>query len=252
MKKYSNLLKQNIAPINVRKIVVFNSSDQVVGTIALGKLASRPTGKRLYSFGALSDVHITYETSEADLQKALNYLAETEKVDFTCICGDLISQGTTEQLTAYKACIDSYSNGMPVYAIAGNHESYSASWTQNGEAVVKSLMETYIGKPLFYTFKHHNDVFIMVGIKGDSEGILFGEGELQWLYETLEENRNNRCFVFEHVRPQDGCGNAYGIYANDIWGGTEAAVFENLMKHYKNAHLFHGHSHLKLNLQTRR
>ena len=60
--------------------------------------------------------------------------------------------------------------------------------------------------------------------------------ELQWLYETLEENRNKRCFVFHHVRPQDGCGNTFGVYALDLWGGTEATVFESLMRHYKNAH----------------
>jgi hypothetical protein len=55
--------------------------------------------------------------------------------------------------------------------------------------------------------------------------------------------------VFHHVRPQDGCGNAFGIYNYDIWGGTEQTVFESLMTHYKNAHQFHGHSHLKFYLQ---
>ena len=40
-----------------------------------------------------------------------------------------------------------------------------------------------------------------------------------------------------------------GIYAYDIWGGTEATVFESLMMHYPNVVLFHGHSHLKFYLQ---
>ena len=99
-------------------------------------------------------------------------------------------------------------------------------------------------------------MFIFVGcqpVKKDGDwpgsGTLFTSAELQWLYETLEANRNKRCFVFQHVRPQDGCGNTYGIYSLDIWGGSEQTVFESLMTHYKNAHHFHGHSHLKFYLQ---
>jgi hypothetical protein len=111
------------------------------------------------------------------------------------------------------------------------------------------VIEQYTGHPLYYSFKHGNDVFIMLGIKGDSSGNLFTIAELQWFYETLEANRNKRCFVFHHVRPQDGCGNTFDIYSYDIWGGTEQVVFESLMTHYKNAHQFHGHSHLKFYLQ---
>ena len=251
MSSYTNLISQNIATENAIRIVVFNSDGEKVGKINLGYLTRPNHGKKLYSFGALSDIHVSYKTSETDLQKAFTYFNEIEKVAFTCICGDLVSQGVASQLNSYKECVNAYSPNTPVYAIAGNHESYNANWGQNGETVVRNLMETYVGKPLYYTFTQGDDVFIMVGIKGDGEGTLFGEGELQWLYEVLEENRNKRCFVFQHVRPQNGCGNAYGIYANDIWGGTEAIVFESLMKHYKNAHLFHGHSHLKLALQTK-
>ena len=251
MAKYTNLIPQNIATENAVSIAVFNSSGEKIYNIPLGYLTKPYNSEKLYSFGALSDIHMTYDTSETDFQKALTYFNEIEKVNFTCICGDLTSQGIESQLSIYKNIVDIYSPNTPVYAIAGNHESYNASWGQNGESVVNSLMETYVGKPLYYTFEQGDDVFVMVGIKGDSEGKLFGVDELQWLYEVLEENRNKRCFVFQHVRPQDGCGNAYGIYKTDIWGGTEATVFESLMKHYKNAHLFHGHSHLKLSLQSK-
>lgn len=250
MIKYKNLIAQNIAPKEARRIVLFNNAGERLGNISLGQLSAKDFGEKLYSFGALSDIHITYDTAEEDFKKALKYLNEIEHVDFICICGDLTSQGLQTQMAIYKEIVDSYST-TPVYAISGNHESYAADWTQNDEAVIKNLVETYTGKPLFYSFTYNNDVFIMVGIKSDTEGSLFSNGELQWLYETLEANINKRCFVFQHVRPQDGCGNAYNIYSNDIWGGSEAIAFENLMKHYKNAHLFHGHSHLKLSLQTK-
>lgn len=251
MKQYTNLIPQNIATELAKRIVVFDNDGNKVGSIPLGNLSPFIMGEKLYSFGALSDIHMTYETAQTDFQTALTFFNETEKAEFICICGDLTSQGINSQMALYKECVDTYSTNTPVYPIAGNHESYALDWSQNGETVVKNLMKTYTGRPLYYSFTQGDDVFIMVGIKGGGEGSLFGANELQWLYETLELNRNKRCFVFQHVRPQDGCGNAFGIYKTDIWGGTEATVFENLMSHYVNAHLFHGHSHLKLNLQTK-
>lgn len=245
----NNLIPQNIAPSNAEKLVIFNNAGKKVYSVPLGNLSRKPTGEKLYSFGAISDIHLQYSTAQEDFQKALTYFNESEDVAFTCICGDLTQTGTEVNLAVYKNLVETYSPNTPIYAIAGNHESYAEDWSQNGEETVRSLIEAYTGKPLYYSFTYGNDVFIMVGICAD--GANFGTGGLQWLYETLEANRNKRCFVFQHIRPDDSCGNAYGIYANDIWNGTQSVVFENLMKHYKNVIFFHGHSHLCLNLQTR-
>lgn len=266
----NNLIPQNIAPSNARKLAIFNNAGQEILSVGLGNLSPKSMGEKLYSFGALSDIHLQYSTAQADFVRALEYLNDTEDVAFACICGDLTQTGTATNLAVYKNHIDTYSPNTPVYEIAGNHESYTASWGQNGEETVRSLMKTYTDKPLYYSLgisangkcvkKDVNetpiaygddvtDVFIMVGICAD--GAKFGTGGLQWLYETLEANRNKRCIVFQHIRPDDACGNAYGIYHNDIWNGTQAVVFENLMKHYKNVIFFHGHSHLRFGLQTR-
>ncbi len=240
--QYTGFVPQNIAPHGVRRIGVYDSAGKRVGKIPLGGLNPPSNiGQRTYAFGALSDVHYSYQTGAEDFARALKYLVETEKVAFTCICGDLTSNGTADQLASYKSSVDVNSPNIPVYAIAGNHEGH------NSEIV--SIIETYTGHPLYYSFEYAGDVFIMVGVKSNTGDALFSDGELQWLYETLEENRNKRCFVFQHVRPQDGCGNAFGIYAYDIWSGTEQRVFESLLRHYKNVILFHGHSHLKYDLQ---
>lgn len=245
----NSLIPQNIAPSTAEKVAIFNSAGQKVYSIPLGNLSLKQLDGKLYSFGAISDIHLQYETAQADFINALTYLNETEDVAFTCVCGDLTSVATDSTMSVYKNYVETYSPNTPVYATAGNHESYAEDWSQNGEETVKRLVETYTGKPLYYSFTHGDDVFIMVGICGD--GSNFGTGGLQWLYETLEANRNKRCFVFQHIRPDDSCGNAYGIYANDIWNGTQSVVFENLMKHYKNVIFFHGHSHLRFGLQTR-
>ena len=241
MARYNDFIPENITPAGVKRIGIYNQNGIRIGHISPGNLL-KDKGKKLYSFGALSDVHIQYDTAKTDFQKALTYLNKTEDVEFICICGDLTANGANAELTEYKNYVDTYSPDTPVYAISGNHESYRGSDLPN-------VIEQYTGHPLYYSFTHGEDVFIMVGIKSSSEGSLFTTEELQWLYETLEINRNKRCFVFHHVRPQDGCGNTFGIYNYDIWGGTEATIFESLMHHYKNAHQFHGHSHLKFYLQ---
>lgn len=242
MYKYNHFIPQNTAYGETKKIGVYNSSGNRVCEVGLGKLAfpKRKT-KKLYSFGAISDIHLQYDTAQEDFQRALTYLNNTEDVVFTCIAGDLTSSGTASELEVYKNYIDTYSPNTPVYAITGNHDVRSG---------LQNSISNYTGQPLYYSFEYKGDVFIMMGINVEAEGSLFTTAQLQWFYETLEANRNKRCFVFHHVRPQDGCGNVLGIYSYDIWGGTEATVFENLMKHYKNAHQFHGHSHLMFYLQT--
>ena len=249
MAKYRDFIPENVAPKNVRRIGIYDNNGNRVGSIPLGSLAFPNAGQKLYSFGALSDVHIGYDTAEADFRTALTYLKEQENVAFNCICGDLTGAAYDFQLEQYKSIVDSYSSGTPVYAIAGNHEGMTTG--------VESWIATYTGKPLYYAFNHGNDVFIMVGTLGGeqySNTIVFADGELQWLYETLEANRNKRCFVFQHIfagsLTEAVCGNAAGLYTNYCWHDTnECNVFESLMKHYKNVTWFHGHSHLKYELQ---
>lgn len=212
---------------------------------------------KLYSFCALSDVHITYETASEDFQRALMYAEEN--CAFTCIAGDLTENAAVEsQLASYKNIVDTYAQTKPVYAISGNHDNY------NGFS--DSYLENYTGQPLYYSFTQGNDVFIMVGHYGSYYGDGIGwlpsefvsEEELQWLYETLEANRDKRCFVFTHVLPHEhGVGNPDDLYENsgkpllwDINDGGVGQAFVNLLKHYKNAILFHGHSHTKLDLQN--
>ena len=248
MIEYNDLIPQNVAPKTAKQIGVYDASGEKLGVIRLGTLRFPDVGEKLYSFGAISDIHLQNDTAQEDFQRALTYLNKTEDVAFICIAGDLTDAGTAAQLAVYKQYVDTYSADTPVYAITGNHEGRSTT--------IATDFLTYTGKPLYYSFEYNGDVFIMVGIQGVTEsgqwpdsGKLFSVAELQWLYETLEANRNKRCFIFQHVRPQDGCGNAFGIYSLDIWGGTEQTVFESLLRHYKNVVHFHGHSHLKFYLQ---
>lgn len=240
--KYSNFIPQNCAPPNSKTIGIFNSQNERKGTIKIPSHMLAPSGDKLYSFGALSDVHVTYDTATEDFQKALTYLNNDVDVAFTCICGDLTDDGSAEQLTQYKAIVDGYSADTPVYAISGNHEAYSGG-------VTTDKIQPYTGQPLYYSFTQDDDVFIMCGLYAWANDYIFADSELQWIYETLEENRNKRCFVFFHVFPWGGSGNAGELYGFDLFKGTQGEVFQSLLRHYKNTIFFHGHSHLKFYLQ---
>lgn len=233
-----NFIAQNVAPLGVRRIGIYNEQGIRVGQIPLGGLTPPKATRRLYSFGVLSDVHIGQSTATEDFTAALKYLsAET---DFICISGDLVHADNANQRTEYKTLVDTHAT-VPVYACAGNHDGYNAN--------VESLIESYTGHPLYYSITHGDDVFVFVGCKSNTAGSLFTAAELTWLAETLEANKEKRVFLFQHVRPDDGCGNALGIYTYDIWGGAEQEIFENLLRQYPNIVFFHGHSHLKFDLQ---
>lgn len=249
----TTLISENVAPKNARKVVIFDG-DNIVCEMDLGHL-QQPIKEKLYSFCAIVDIHLTYDTANEDFQRALTY-AESN-CDFTCIAGDLTENAAIEsQLAAYKTIVDTYSPTKPVYAIAGNHENYSGA--------CQNYLEKYTGKPLYYSFTQGNDVFIMVGHYGGygtagwQSDEIWSIEELQWLYETLEANRNKRCFVFTHVLPYEhNVGNPNNLYGKrssvarlwDVNDGGIGQLFINLLKHYKNAILFHGHSHTKFQLQ---
>ena len=248
---YTQFIPQNTAPIGTRRIGIYDTNGNRVGQIPLGSLTPPNPAEKLYSFGALSDIHLQYDTAQDDFRAALEYLNSTEEVAFTCICGDLTNNGTALELQMYKDYVDTYSPDTPVYAVAGNHDATNA--------LEFDTMRPYTGQGLWYSFKHNGDVFIMVGEKAWDYEWPFSEEEMQWLEETLEANKDRRCFVFQHLLSFDGSGNPYPSVSptTDILGGEDGTRFSNvpgrkflsLMRQHKNCIWFHGHSHVAFEAQ---
>lgn len=109
-------------------------------------------------------------------------------------------------------------------------------------------------KEFFMTTAQGNDLFIFLGQPTGGTAI----ERLQWLYEILEANRNRRCFVFIHPWMNNDSGNpmttmdncVFTMWENNTGNKNLEAVFKNLMAHYKNTVLFHGHSHTKFESQA--
>lgn len=248
MRQFTNFVMENIAPPEATKILVYDENGGRVGSFGLGSLAFPDLGTKLYSFGALSDVHVSSEvdTSEADFRRALTYFQDTEKVNFVCIAGDLTQYSYDAEWTLYKKCISEESEKTPVYAVAGNHDCY-------GRTVTDAWLKTQTGYGTFYTFTQGNDVFIMLssGAYPSQSGNLppFYTGGLQQLYNTLETNRNKRCFVFQHYFMVGYSGDPTNAYGSTTIFGNQQTVLQSLMSHYPNAIWFHGHSHLEFESQ---
>ena len=243
MKINLNFIPQNTALKGVKNIGLYDSDGNKLKNIRLGNLAPKSKGNKLYTFGAISDVHLPYNTGTDDFVRALNYLNNEEKVDFICISGDMGSTGADAEWASYKNYVDTYSPNTSVHISAGNHDA--------GQSAPKTYDYPipYTGNPLYYSFTQGDDVFIIFGMTfwGDPP---FSKESLQWLYETLEENRNKRCFVFQHMMRKGHAGDASGRYSWDGLNNTNGEVFLSLMEHYKNVLWFHGHSHCEFEQQA--
>lgn len=249
--KYENFITQNTAPVGASHIGVYNSRGKKVGRIPLGNLTLPNTGNKLYSFGAISDIHIGavhngVNDTEDDFRRACQFLKD-KGASYVYVCGDLTNSGTDEQFTKYRNLVTS--TGIGVYSAIGNHDTY----TYQGGIVNK--LHTLSNISFFETYLRSGDAFIMMGNK--SEGELFTREEMTWFAEKLEEHKDIRCFVFQHCLIGTGnvetCGNPYGWYNNQTWlneGQTQMVWFENLLKQYHNVIWFHGHSHFSFRYQS--
>ena len=247
--KYEDFISENVAPYDATRIGVYRKrTGEKVGSFLLQNLRLPKLREKLYSFGALSDIHLQYSTAQEDFRKALTYLNETEDVAFTCICGDLTDDGEDSDFETYVEYVNTYSPNTPVYECTGNHDAYD-------NLIPFDKMRPYTGHDLYYTFTQGDDLFIMFGTQYyDTTGAVlkpFSQESLQWLYEKLEANRNKRVFLFQHYLRFDGSGKPYPKNpTGDVLGhSTEGAVFMSLMEHYTNVIWFHGHSHTKFDCQ---
>lgn len=265
--QYNHLIPQNIAPKSAKSIGVYRGGKKICN-ISLGNLAP-PTKAKLYSFGLISDMHMSdyRPASSTKFDNALSYFEEQGAL-FCCHSGDISDYGFWKPISTgisaynpvafeeYKRITQKHS--IPVYGCCGNHESqngydivgtYTDTQGTNPSLVVNNLqkLQEYTGKGLYFTVGQGDDVFIFVGQPNMSKPM--NDEAFSWLCQTLEANKNKRCFVFVH--PHISSGNPMGAYdINDKFRDwSHLTEFKSLLKQHPNAILFHGHSHTRFECQ---
>lgn len=256
MYRYTHFIKENIAPSGAKSIGVYDGNGKKIYTLPLGRMKP-PSGEKLYSFGLVSDIHIQPWNASigslisSKLENALKWFEE-QGAAFVCSTGDMVQRGfvnssgnvVTDEFGEYKRICDLFPH-LPIYELCGNHESMYADITG-----YLTELKAYTGNDLVYAIEQGDDLFLFIG--QPKQLWVMSDEALQWLYEALEENRNKRCFVFIHSYIEEDSGDAKDLRENSIfedWGTKKKTAFMNLMAHYKNAVLFHGHSHIKFESQ---
>jgi hypothetical protein len=133
-----------------------------------------------------------------------------------------------------------YYTKTPLYYTISSNPTTETTLTENGIYVINNGGNIYenIG----------DDVFIFFGQPSPTANSAWN-GQIDWLEETLEANKNKRCFVFEHLTLNNDSGNPENVH-NAYWGAFEDRLVSILSK-YKNSILFHGHSHMQFQEQTK-
>lgn len=249
---YSYFNELNIAPNNANKIVL-KSDNQILRSINLSdNFKINTLGNKLYSVGLLSDIHIDGNgdendsdsgNSQSDFINALQVL-NNKNVDFICINGDVTYYGYDADYEAYKTIVNTYSNGIPIKAIRGNHECY-ANGSDNYD-YTNTKFQTNVNE-LYYEYIHSSgDIYLFCGMNKESSSSPFSDDELTWLSNKLEEHKNKRVFLFVHYYYGE-VGNVNNIVS--IHSPISDQTFINLITNYKNVVYFSGHTHSAFYLQ---
>lgn len=197
-------------------------------------------GEKLYSFAALSDIHITSGTTGTGAERyeiALS-LFNSLGVDMICISGDISDTSNSDELDSFVSLNNVYPN-IQVYACTGNHDT----------EVTDSIWETKLGYPRNHEVIYNNDVFLFLSLPYTYPASApYGDG-LTWLSDRLNRYKGSRIFLFMHFPPSGYSGLVEGQYYGFPSTDTQDDELVTLLNTTKNVTVFTGHTHYEFNVQ---
>ncbi len=164
--KYTHFIPENIAPKGAKRIAVYKGNERIC-TVPLGRLAPVEI-KPLYSFGLVSDVHLSYYNSnpattwraEEKLPAALQYFTD-KGCAFCAHCGDLVNVGfyyradytgetwVQNDFHVYDTIRKQFA--LPIYGVCGNHENYGKNITDTIPTTINGVTKTMLEHLYDYT-----------------------------------------------------------------------------------------------------
>jgi predicted phosphodiesterase len=241
-----NFIKLNLIPIEASRIVAIK--DNVIKASFDIPSNKRITDSKKLSFGLISDMHVDGSggsSSEAndDFVRALKYF-DSKHVDMNILTGDAVNNGLLVDLEAFKNLKESSTN-VPLYVCRGNHDTYNDC---NADNFTKYIEEN----GLHFEKEIKGDKYLFIGLNAENFTTPFKSESMEWLKTKLEEYKNQRVFLMQHVFVGE-TGNIAGLYPHsdgfDMTEGTRSREFVDLLSKYRNVIMFTGHSHLDFNLQ---
>lgn len=241
-----NFIKLNLIPIEASRIVAIK--DNVIKASFNIPSNKRITDSKKLSFGLISDMHVDGSggsSSEAndDFVRALKYF-DSKHVDMNILTGDAVNNGLLVDLEAFKNLKESSTN-VPLYVCRGNHDTYNDCNIDNFTNYIEE-------NGLHFEKEIKGDKYLFIGLNAENFTIPFKSESMEWLKSKLEEYKNQRVFLMQHVFVGE-TGNIAGLYPHsdgfDMTEGTRSREFVDLLSKYRNVIMFTGHSHLDFDLQ---
>lgn len=147
-------------------------------------------GKHRLRIGMLADAHINllsyngkrlYGSANQLLEKYTKKLVDHHKVDCLVLPGDVCDSGQEEELQAAAKILNPIRHqGVPVYAVIGNHEE---SPSRFAKLLVPQSSDTG------YYSMDHNGVHLILLATDTQESLNDGSKQLQWLREDLAKHQ---------------------------------------------------------------
>ena len=241
-----NFIKLNLIPIEASRIVAIK--DNVIKASFNIPSNKRITDSKKLSFGLISDMHVDGSggsSSEAndDFVRALKYF-DSKQVDMNILTGDAVNNGLLVDLEKFKSLKGSSTN-VPLYVCRGNHDTYNDCNVDNFTNYIEE-------NGLHFEKEIKGDKYLFIGLNAEDFTNPFRRDSMEWLKTKLEEYKNQRVFLMQHVFVGE-TGNIAGLYPHsdgfDMTEGTCSKEFVDLVSKYRNVIMFTGHSHLDFELQ---
>ena len=241
-----NFIKLNLIPNEASRIVAIK--DNVIKASFDIPSNKRITDSKKLSFGLISDMHVDGSggsSSEAndDFVRALKYF-DSKQVDMNILTGDAVNNGLLVDLEKFKSLKGSSTN-VPLYVCRGNHDTYNDCNVDNFTNYIEE-------NGLHFEKEIKGDKYLFIGLNAEDFTNPFRRDSMEWLKTKLEEYKNQRVFLMQHVFVGE-TGNIAGLYPHsdgfDMTEGTCSKEFVDLLSKYRNVIMFTGHSHLDFELQ---
>lgn len=240
-------------------------------------------GKKIYSFGALSDVHfnryngsLSGDDACVTFPNALNFF-EALDVSIVGISGDISANGERDAFEKYNSITSDFD--FPVYTCTGNHDVSTYYDLNNWQELmntgaygdVKAAgVEDVADNGLDFVYAPADadgDVFIFLSQYkwdyGEAHSRILEDRQLDWLEIQLEKHKDETVYLFFHTflnhpdeneNPHMGEGNLennvgrhYDLPFTE--GCADEVRFEAMMDKYENVVYFNGHSHWAYDMQ---
>lgn len=255
----------------------------LMGTYEIPEEKQADFGEKIYSFGALSDLHfnryngsLTGDDATVTFPNALNFFEKFD-IELVGMSGDISADGERDAFEKFNRISSAYD--FPVYTCTGNHDVSEYFTLENwqelmnagvyGEEKAEGVADVAAnGMDFVYAPEDCNgDVFIFLSQYqwhyNEPDSRLLTDAQLDWLEAQLEKYSDKTVFLFFHTflnNPVEGeklemgegnlinnVGRTYDLAFTE--GCPDEVRFEALMKEYKNVVFFNGHSHWRYDMQ---